>query len=278
LDTARNPEAGLSLIPNASTNRVALVMGVGKQGIRKREIRKMASAGYSLSSFLFSLFCSRLRRETAEPSKKIMNNMERRRIYLLASMPIQPIGSTNELHFTAGAVAVSSRKPSEVEREVMGLFEEFRNPLLRYVLSFGIPVHDAEEVVQEVFLALFRHLQIGRSRDNLRGWLFRVGHNLALKQRQTNRRLYEVMAADSATAEKQCDPAPNPEEQVSFAQRRRRLLAVLNALPEEDQCCLRLRAEGLRYREIASVLGISLGAVSTSLARSLARFVRAEGS
>ena len=55
-----------------------------------------------------------------------------------------------------------------------------------------------------------------------------------------------------------------------------RLRAVLRALPEHDQHCLRLRAEGLRYREIAEVLGMSLGAVSISLTRSLARLERAD--
>jgi RNA polymerase sigma-70 factor (ECF subfamily) len=54
------------------------------------------------------------------------------------------------------------------------------------------------------------------------------------------------------------------------------LQAVLRALPEQDRCCLHLRAEGLRYREIASVLGISLGSVSIALARSLARMGRAD--
>jgi RNA polymerase sigma-70 factor (ECF subfamily) len=58
---------------------------------------------------------------------------------------------------------------------------------------------------------------------------------------------------------------------VLCAQRQSRLRAVLAALPEQDQCCLRLRAEGLRYREISRVLGISLGAVSLSLTRSLTR-------
>jgi RNA polymerase sigma-70 factor, ECF subfamily len=47
--------------------------------------------------------------------------------------------------------------------------------------------------------------------------------------------------------------------------------AVLRALPEQDRCCLSLRAEGLRYREIAAALGISLGAVSIALTRALAR-------
>jgi RNA polymerase sigma-70 factor, ECF subfamily len=159
----------------------------------------------------------------------------------------------------------------------MSLFEQFRNPLLRYVLAFGVSVQDAEEVTQEVFLSLFGHLQSGKSRQNLRGWLFRVAHNLALKQRFANQRAHEKTAFDSTMAERQLDPAPDPEEQTWFTQRRRRLLAVVDALPEEDQSCLRLRAEGLRYREIAAVLGMSLGAVSISLTRSLARLIRADG-
>jgi RNA polymerase sigma-70 factor (ECF subfamily) len=55
----------------------------------------------------------------------------------------------------------------------------------------------------------------------------------------------------------------------------RRLRAVVRALPEQDRKCLFLRAEGLRYREISEILDISLGAVSLSLARSLARIARA---
>ena len=56
---------------------------------------------------------------------------------------------------------------------------------------------------------------------------------------------------------------------------RRRLLAVVKALPEQDRRCLALRAEGLRYRQIAEVLGMSLGGVANSLERSLERITRA---
>src|SRR5271154_1633608 len=171
-------------------------------------------------------------------------------------MPDYPTDSANELPFAAaGSFATQA---SEIECEVMNLFEQFRNPLLRYVLSFGIPVQDAEEVSQEVFISLVRHLQLERSRKNLRGWIFRVGHNLALKRRQANQKVCETAASDWTIAERQCDPSPDPEEQLSFKQRRTRLLAVLAAFPEEEQCCLRLRAEGVQYREIAEVLGMSL--------------------
>jgi len=179
--------------------------------------------------------------------------------------------------FAMSATVGLSTKASRIEEEVMQLFDEFRNPLLRYSLSFGLPIHDAEEVIQEVFLALFRHLHLDRSRKNIRGWLFRVAHNLTLKQCLVNQTLAQRTVADANVAEEHVDPEPSPEEMMSAAQRRSRLLAVVQALPENDQHCLRLRAEGLRYREIATVLGMSLGAVSISLTRSLARLVRADG-
>jgi RNA polymerase sigma-70 factor, ECF subfamily len=197
---------------------------------------------------------------------------------MIGAMPIFPADLIADLPFSAPATNASSEKPSEIECKVMRHFEQFRNPLLRYALSFGLSLHDAEEVTQEVFLSLFRHLRLGKSQKNLPGWLFRVTHNLAIKQRYAILKSGDTHFADWTAAEKQMDHSPNPEEQLSLAQKRHRLLAVFHALPQADQACLRLRAEGLRYREIATVLGVSLGAVSMLLTRSLARLMRAEGS
>jgi RNA polymerase sigma-70 factor, ECF subfamily len=183
----------------------------------------------------------------------------------------------HELPLATAATSLASNRPTAVECEVITLFDQFNPSLLRYVLSLGLPVHDAEEITQEVFLALFRHLQLGKPRHNLRGWIFRVAHNLALKQRQARQRSDCRAAMGEAVAETQVDSSPNPEEQVLLAQRQKRLLAVLHELPEQDRACLRLRAEGLRYREIARVVGISLGTVSMSLTRSLGRLMGADG-
>jgi RNA polymerase sigma-70 factor, ECF subfamily len=188
---------------------------------------------------------------------------------------VPPLSYENASFAAPSAVQLSAQG-SRVEQQVMELFDEYRDPLLRYSLSLGLPIHDAEEVIQEVFLALFRHLHLDRSRKNLRGWLFRVAHNLALKQRLSNQVSLRRMGGDARLSEEHPDLTPGPEEQMSTAQRRNRLEAVVQALPEKDQNCLRLRAEGLRYREIATVLGMSLGAVSISLARSLARLARAD--
>jgi RNA polymerase sigma-70 factor, ECF subfamily len=191
-------------------------------------------------------------------------------------MAIPPADSLNSGLFALTAAPDAEAKPSEIQCQVIRLFDELRTPSLRYVLSLGLSVHDGEEVVQEVFLALLRHLRLGRPRDNLRGWVFRVAHNLALKHRQAVRRSPEATESNWESVERRPDPARNPEQQLSDSQSQSRLLAIFRSLPEEDRCCLRLRAEGLRYREIAAVLGMSLGAISNSLARSLARMARAD--
>jgi len=170
------------------------------------------------------------------------------------------------------------RVSSASEVEVVELFVELRERLLRYLLALGLSAHDGEEIVQESFLLLFQHLRRGKSRQNLRGWVFRVARNLALKQRSANqRRLHRVIEFDDTLPEQHVSRDLNPEEELQKRMRQKRLLAVLRALPEQDRSCLLMRAEGLRYREIAGALGISLGSVAASLARSLARMGRADG-
>jgi RNA polymerase sigma-70 factor, ECF subfamily len=173
---------------------------------------------------------------------------------------------------TASATEAGNGR-DRLEKQVVALFDEHRDPLLRYLSSIGLPLPDGEEVLQEAFLALFQHLDGGKSRENLRGWLFRVAHNLALKRRYRTRRDVEARA-EPGVADLAIEPGPNPEDQMVRSQTQRRLLAVVQALPEQDRLCLFLRAEGLRYREIAGILDMSLGAVSLSLARSLARIAR----
>ena len=160
-------------------------------------------------------------------------------------------------------------------KEVETLFDHWRAPLLGYVATLRLPIEEGEDIVQEVFLSLFQHLRRGKSRENLRGWIFRVGHNLALKRREGMGR-YVVQQHEPNDLEHVGDPAPNPESAVASKQRQARLLAVVGALSEQDRCCLYLRAEGLRYREITKVLGISLGSVAVSLGRSLDRLRTAD--
>src|ERR1700756_3462836 len=61
--------------------------------------------------------------------------------------------------------------------EATTLFRELRKPLLRYLVCLGISSDEAQDVVQDAFLSLHRHLSAGGSKENIRSWLFRVAHN-----------------------------------------------------------------------------------------------------
>lgn len=178
------------------------------------------------------------------------------------------------LDLVLGREAVVPAQADEVREAVLRLFDTHRDGVARYVRSVGVAREDCEDVVQEVFLALFHHLARGRPRTNLRGWIFRVAHNLALRHRARELRRQRVgsfIARRSAV-----DSTPTPEERYVSHQLRTRLLTVANALPDRDRRCLQLRAEGLRYREIAHVLGVSLGTVANTMARALVRLRRAD--
>ena len=183
--------------------------------------------------------------------------------------------SESDLISAAPLSKVQEGSPSAVEVELVRLFDEVRAPLLRYLSAFPLSFSDSEDVIQEAFLSLFRSLQKGNKHRHPRGWLFRAVHHHALKKRQRARRDPENSGGLASVESSAIDPGPNPEDQLAFNQTQHRLLAVVRALPEQHRFCLYLRAEGLRYRDIAEIVGMSLGSVSLSLERSLALIARA---
>lgn len=165
-----------------------------------------------------------------------------------------------------------NRPAPSLQDEVALLFGQLRTPMLRYLSTLGLPAQEAEEVTQETFLALFRHLRDKKPRTNLKAWVFRTGHLMGLKARG---RLYRNVALDREE-NGHFDPSPSPEDRAAFSQKQRRLMAVVNALSPQDRACVHLRVEGFKYREIAGILGISLGSVAQSMERALKKLQRAE--
>jgi RNA polymerase sigma-70 factor, ECF subfamily len=182
-----------------------------------------------------------------------------------------------DVSLPASLLGYGAESVSSTQEDVLRLFDECAPGLRRYVGAFGLTAEVTEDVVQEVFLQLFKHLRLGRSRANLRGWIFRVGHNLALKQREKSARRHRWEGTwDVTLVDRVIDPAADPEQQLADGRRTRRLRAVVRALPERDRQCLFLRAEGLRYRDIARTLDLSLGGVAKSLARTMTRLTNAD--
>lgn len=160
-----------------------------------------------------------------------------------------------------------SRKQT-ARRITASLFTELRDPLSRYLLHIGIGPGDIEEIVQEAFLKLFRHLCAGGGETNLRGWVFRVAHNVAANERRRRLRM-EPGDTEAAFGHVTVDPGSGPERLVLDDEKRKRLQRALKRLPDVQRACIHLRAEGLKYREIAQVLGIGVTTVADHLKQAL---------
>jgi RNA polymerase sigma-70 factor (ECF subfamily) len=150
--------------------------------------------------------------------------------------------------------------------EVTALYRELREPLLRYLVCLGLSSDEAQDVVQDAFLSLHRHLASGGPQDNIRGWVFRVAHNQARNhQGSYHRRFVEPLDSE---IDARLDEA-NPERVVLEKEKFRRLGEAIGLLTDSERECLLLRAEGLRYREISEVLGIPTSTVGDTIERAI---------
>lgn len=150
--------------------------------------------------------------------------------------------------------------------EVTTLYRELRKPLLRYLLCLGLSGEDAQDVIHDSFLRLQHHLTAGGAQDNIRGWLFRVAHNQA-RNRQTSyhRRFSQSLDSQLEVLAEEATPEQALLEKEKF----RRLVAAIRQLTDAERECLLLRAEGLRYREIAEVLELSTSTVADTVNRAI---------
>jgi RNA polymerase sigma-70 factor (ECF subfamily) len=154
--------------------------------------------------------------------------------------------------------------PTAPGDEVLTLFAREATPLFRFCRSLLRTREEAEDVVQEVFVKLLRHLQKDGDRRNLRGWLFTVAANGCRDRIRARRRWLPWSAeTDSRTV--------TPEDERGNALPLRRALA---ALPPRDRLLLSLRAQGLPYADIARASGIRQTSVGRLLARAVARWKR----
>ena len=143
---------------------------------------------------------------------------------------------------------------SEVER----WFLELRDPVFRYLCTLRCRRALAEEISQEVFLRLHRALHNKVQVGDVRAWVFRVALNLYIDQWRDDQR-YGTAGREDGRRPRPArgESAPDPEQQLLQRERRRQIAENVAGLPPLQRRCLRLKAQGLRYHEIAEALGVS---------------------
>jgi RNA polymerase sigma-70 factor, ECF subfamily len=138
----------------------------------------------------------------------------------------------------------------------------------RYSYSIVRDVSEAEDIAQESFVRLLQAIENGKAPTRTLPWLMTVAHHLAMDALSLRPR--EVPLCESV-AEQLADPRLNAEASIEQRQREQQVSDALCRLSAQELRCWTLRAEGLRYREIADVLGIQTGTVATFLVRAASK-------
>jgi RNA polymerase sigma-70 factor (ECF subfamily) len=154
---------------------------------------------------------------------------------------------------------------------VLGHYDREQLPLRRYLIFLGLDEESAREIVQDAFLRLHEHLLAGGDQTHLRGWLYRVAHNLARNAQAAHRAKKTDRLEDATLNGDPADAAISAEDQLLGRERAVRLEAAMTQLSTAQRECLALRAQGLKYREIAEALHLSVSTVGENVQRGLER-------
>lgn len=184
-------------------------------------------------------------------------------------------GSAKPLSRNLAAARTEPVAGNGVDQKVVELYDALRPSLYRYLISTGLAPQDVEEVVQESFLRLYRHLRDCGSEDNLRGWIFQVAHNLSANLRKGRRHVMESTPEMWDTwTHSVVDLGVGPEEQVLRRERMVHLEQGIAKLTQLQRECLFLRVEGLPYKEIGELLKISTSTVSSALRNAINKLTK----
>lgn len=153
---------------------------------------------------------------------------------------------------------------------IIELYNDVRPALNAYLCARGLSHDHSEDIIQETFLRLVRRTADEGTDDKLRVWVFRVAHNLSVDLHRYERRWYRGDETDPySVLRERADPAPTPEEMILLIERLARFRAALVELTPKQRECLLLRSKGLRYRDIAVALGVSVQRVGELMQRAI---------
>lgn len=152
------------------------------------------------------------------------------------------------------------------------IFHRYRGKLYHYILTLTTSPEIAEDTVHDVFLKIWTNREKMAEIENMNAYLFRLCHNQAisgLRRMAKETLILSELRQETIPILPDADPASQREIRASIQQ------AVNRLTPQQRQVFLLSRQDGLKHRQIAEQLGVSINTVKTHLGQAL-RFLREE--
>lgn len=168
---------------------------------------------------------------------------------------------------------LSNRDPRAFEL----LVREFQGPIFNLLFRMLGNREEAEDLAQEVFVTVFKKIDMFRGESSISAWIYRVASNMC-KNRQKylgcryHNRLsktpLEENNIDNANSFRTTGRISRPDELLEGYQMEKLLQKAISELDEEPRLILVLRdIQGVSYEDIATITGLPLGTVKSRLHR-----------
>lgn len=183
---------------------------------------------------------------------------------------------------TAAAVALTE---TQAQALLAAVYAQYAGALHSYAYRLLGNQEDADDVTQEVFIRVHGRIDQLRDPSRLRPWLYRIATNLCmdyLRRRARTRKIFGIAvhidgggSDESEETGAQTIAEPGSTLAIDSVAERDHIRLALRRMPPKYATCLVLHsAQGLSYREIAEILGITPGAAAVRLARARVMFGR----
>ena len=153
------------------------------------------------------------------------------------------------------------------------LIDMYQQPVYNLICRLLGETGEAADIVQEVFLKIFRNIRSFRAASSLKTWIYRIAVNEAYNHRRWfSRHQRPGVTPISDEGGQACDTCPDqsrsPFDLASDHEIRSQIEMALEQLNPNFRAAVVLRdVEDLSYEEIAAVLGVSLGTVKSRIVR-----------
>ena len=157
------------------------------------------------------------------------------------------------------------------------LFEQHKQPVFSFIARMIGHHHDAEDILQEVFVKVYWNLSTLRDAQAFKGWLFSAARNESINylRKYRRRRLdsLEKYNEDKMELPAMSDDSrhTNPEHEAVDAELQNAVRLALNEVPEVYREAFILGVlEGYSYKEVGKILGCSVTNVKSRVFRARA--------
>jgi len=150
------------------------------------------------------------------------------------------------------------------------LFERHHRPLFRYFVSLTRDPQTSEDLVQDVFFRILRYRATYDPRQSFTAWMYQIAKNANVDRiRQKRGEMIEIDEFSTGNRELAASN-PDPETSAVLAEDLKLVRQAMDLLPpEKREILVFCRFQGMKYEEIAEVLGCGVGTVKVRVYRAM---------